>query len=93
MDDLAPLDLGPPYAMVARQSPAFYRSSLFSTRCGIGPRDRDGKPYGWRRQGDWGGSGPSGGGGNFWADDDDYWCPACLDQAMIPYEMWPDDDP
>jgi hypothetical protein len=27
-----------------------------------------------------------------WHDDDDYWCPACLDQAMIGYELWPDDD-
>jgi hypothetical protein len=77
--------LGPPYAMVARQSPAFYRSKLFQTRCGLGSRYPDGDLMGWRRQGDWGD-------GQEWHDDDDYWCPACLDQAMIPYQLWPGDD-
>ena len=77
--------LGPPYAMVDRQSAAFYRSKLFSTRCGLGPRYPNGDPMGWRRQGDWGD-------GRDWHDDDDCWCPACLDQAMIGYELYPDDD-
>jgi len=71
--------LGPPYAMVERQSAAFYRSKLFSTRCGLGS-----ETGAWMRQGDWGD-------GRRWADDDDVWCPACLDQAMIPYELYPDD--
>ena len=77
--------LGPPYAMVDRQSPAFYHSRLFSTRCGIGPRDEEGNSFGWRRQGDWGD-------GNTWYDDDDYWCPPCLAQAGIACELWPADD-
>ena len=72
--------LGPPARL---QIP--YWSKLFQTRCGLGPRYPNGDPAGWRRQGDWGD-------GQSWADDDDYWCPACLDQAMIGYELWPADD-
>jgi hypothetical protein len=26
-----------------------------------------------------------------WGENDDYWCPACLDQAGIVYELWTDD--
>jgi hypothetical protein len=73
--------LGPPARL---QIP--YWSRLFQTRCGLGPRYPNGDPMGWRRQGDWGD-------GRDWGDDDDYWCPACLGQAMIPHELWPDDDP
>jgi hypothetical protein len=72
--------LGPPYAMVERQSAAFYASRLFSTRCGLGPETGP-----WLRQGDWGD-------GYDWADDDDYWCPPCLDQVGIAYELWPERD-
>lgn len=77
--------LGPPYDMVGRGSPAFYRSQLFSTRCGLGPQDG----Y-WRRQGDWDDGGPFGGGG-LWADDDDYWCVPCVQQAGLGYELWDDE--
>jgi len=52
-------------------------SALFQTRCGLGPRYEDGMPMGWQRQGR--------------GEDDDYWCPACLDQAGIAYELWTDD--
>jgi hypothetical protein len=72
--------LGPSYRIVEHQSAAFYASRLFSTRCGLGPGDGP-----WLRQGDWGQ-------GVQWADDDDVWCPACLEQAGIAYELWPDDE-
>jgi hypothetical protein len=78
--------LGPPYGLQVH-----YWSKLFATRCGLGPLDPDGHPAGWRRQGDWGGDGPFGP-GTFWGDDDDYWCPACLEQAGIAHELWPGQD-
>jgi hypothetical protein len=72
--------LGPPYVMVDRQSAAFYRSRLFSTRCGLGPGPEPG--YGrWQPQEHDG-----------FREDDDYWCPACLGQAGIAYELWTDED-
>ena len=52
-------------------------SALFQTRCGLGPRYPDGRPMGWRPQAQ--------------GENDDYWCPACLDQAGIAYELWTDE--
>jgi hypothetical protein len=72
--------LGPPYAMVACQSSAFYASRLFSTRCGLGPRYEDGTPMGWQQLEHDG-----------FREDDDYWCPACLARAGIAYELVTDD--
>ena len=51
-------------------------SRLFQTRCGLGP-DRTNP---WQPQ-------EHGG----FREDDDYWCPACLAQAGIAYELWADD--
>jgi hypothetical protein len=56
-------------------------SKLFSTWCGLGPQPEPG--YGrWQPQEHDG-----------FREDDDYWCPPCLDQAGISYELWPDDEP
>lgn len=54
-----------------------YWSKLFATRCGLGPRYPNGDPMGWRKQEP--------------GENDDVWCPACLDQAGIRYELWTDD--
>jgi hypothetical protein len=69
--------LGPPYRIAERQSAAYYDSQLFQTRCGLRARYGDGRLIGWRRQGP--------------GENDDVWCPACLDQAFISYELWPDE--
>jgi len=52
-------------------------SRLFSTRCGLTASAGRWQPLAH----------------DGFREDDDYWCPACLDQAGIAYELWTDDEP